>query len=119
MHFIKLICLFFILEMTYVYLVGAGYCERCKQICGRQRSKRVTRGKPTTLKYVRYSPGTIVTPGWNGISQPSVVPRIPAYWSYAGAVARRNARANVVVPVVTQDSGMVISRVSRKRKSSD
>ncbi|ADP30812.1 hypothetical protein SPSAdV-1_gp02 [Skua adenovirus 1] len=104
--------------MSYV-LLGSG----CKQICGctpRRRASRKKstsrRQKPAYLKYVRYHPNTVVTPGWDGRDVPAVVPRIPAYWTYAGAVARRNARRVVVPASGPQTVGVAVVPVSRKRK---
>ncbi|QHB43569.1 MAG: hypothetical protein [psittacine adenovirus 7] len=111
--------------MTFVYLLGAGYCERCKQICGR-RSRRtrqaVKKEKPVTLKYVRYPAGTVVTPGWNGVDKPAVIPRIPAYWTYAGAMAKRAANNMGVVsamPAAVPLSVSTNTKLSRKRKHVD
>lgn len=104
--------------MTVMYLLGAG----CKQMCGyvprRRTRKRVnsTRSKPAHLKYVRYHPSTIVTPGWDGTDQPVVAPRIPAYWTYAGAVARRNARRVNMSANRNQNVAVAVIPVSRKRK---
>lgn len=102
--------------MSYVYLVGTG----CKQICGYvpRRRKKVTtrRTKPAHLKYVRYHPSAIVTPGWDGNDQPAVIPRIPAYWSYAGAIARRNARLSGLPANRTQSVAVAVVPTTRKRK---
>ncbi|QIJ58776.1 hypothetical protein [psittacine adenovirus 6] len=117
--------------MSYIYLLGTGYCERCTQICGRRRARQVKprrekplpkKEKPLTLKYVRYFPGTSVTPGWNGTDKPVVVPRVPAYWTYAGALARRTANNMGSVPVVPVTPALPVpanSTVSRKRKHVD
>lgn len=109
-----------------MYLLGAGYCERCKQLCSVKRRKRTStttttrKAKPAHLKYVQYYPGTVVTPGWDGVDRPTTVPRIPAYWTYARAVANRDARRGDITPLVPSNQTIAaMPVVSRKRKIMD
>ncbi|AEC32096.1 hypothetical protein [Raptor adenovirus 1] len=102
--------------MSYVYLIGRGVTRRRTT---KRKSSAGRRARPAHLKYVRYHPNTVVTAGWDGTDQPAVIPRIPAYWTYAGAVARRNARRVVMPAVVPQTTGIVLTTVPdgrRKRK---
>lgn len=114
------------MEYLPVIMMGgcSDFCQRCWKICGRASKKRLRpatrRKKPSHLKYVRYHPTTVVTPGWSGRDEPVPVVRVPEYRSYATAVALRNSRPVVpvaVTPEVASVSGVPVS--GRKRKSPD
>lgn len=115
-------------RMPIYYLTGGAsdYCEQCWKICGRaprKRRKPATRlqkpVKPAHLKYVRYHPTAVVTPGWSGYPEPRDPVRIPAYRTYATAVSLRNLRAMDAVPASAEVGGVVQLRVGRKRKAAD
>lgn len=111
--------------MRYYLLCGSGaiYCETCRKLCGRAPKKKVTRravkkGKPSHLQYVRYHPTAVVTPGWTGSDTAVPVPRIPAYRTYARAVALRNMSSMDHSPSVADVGGVpVLLRMGRKRKA--
>lgn len=100
------------------------YCDRCWKLCGRAPRKRrkppKRLQKPLTLKYVRYPPTTVVTPGWSGDIELNSPVRVPEYRTYARAVALRNLRSVVPVASSAEDGRMVVMPATRrKRKSPD
>lgn len=107
--------------MSFVYLVGGGYCERCKRICEnrRKRARKTKIVKPAYLKYVRYHPTATVTPGWDGSDSPVVVPRVPTVWDYNRTAANRLRSVMATPKVPAMPATVVAVSNPRKRKASD
>lgn len=116
--------------MKYLLLCGRGltYCEQCRKLCGRAPRKkarprttyvRKTKPKPAHLKYVRYHPNTIVTPGWSGIDGDMASNRAVAKYAVQRPVSSIADHPLVIGPVGPNIAGVPVVLRGTKRKRPD
>ncbi|QXX30960.1 hydrophobic protein [Psittacine adenovirus 2] len=99
------------------------YCQQCVKLCGRAAKKKryssriSPLARPVHLKYVRYYPGTVPTPGWAGVDQLLSVPGVQA--SYPASVVKSNAGTVDVFESPVKNAGFVRLSVSGRKRKKD